>query len=155
MQFPFFLPWFFFPTRILRKSNLWIIKSNDILTQHILPIIQNSSHTTQVPLRRKSSPFFIYVVWKEMELQLCNLKTCPFCLLLGVFDQSRACKTRLSTEVSFWEGRELFLWQWSSWGKMPRPAHPCVKHIAGITWHFCQQVKLLLMSAILALLEEA
>lgn len=38
---------------------------------------------------------------------------------------------------------------------MPRLAHPCVKHIASITWHCCQQVKLLLMSAILALLEEA
>jgi len=38
---------------------------------------------------------------------------------------------------------------------MPRLAHPCVKHIAGITWHCCLKVKLLLMSAILALLEEA
>lgn len=68
-------------------------------------------------------------------------------------DQS--LQTKLSTAVYIWEGRELFLWEWCSSGKMPRLAHPCVKHIAGITWHCCLQVKLLLMSAVLALSEEA
>lgn len=68
---------------------------------------------------------------------------------------NQSLQTKLSTAVYIWEGRELFLWEWSSSGKMPRLAHPCVKHIAGITWHCCLQVKLLLMSAILAVLEEA
>lgn len=68
---------------------------------------------------------------------------------------NQSLQTKLSAAVYVCEGRELFLWEWSSSGKMPRIAHPCVKHIAGITWHCCLQVKLLLMPAILALLEEA
>lgn len=68
---------------------------------------------------------------------------------------NQSLQTRLSTAVCAREGRELFLWEWSSSGKMPRLAHPRVKHIAGITRRCCLQVRLLLVSAILALLEEA
>lgn len=75
---------------------------------------------------------------------------CWACLIKSeLANQALYCGLHLRGE------RELFLWGWSSSGKMPRLAHPCVKHIAGITWHRCLQVKLLLMSAVLVLLEEA
>lgn len=86
-----------------------------------------------------------------LKLQSCN----SILSSAGRVWSNQSLQTKLSSAVYVWEGREFFLWEWSSSGKMPRLAHPCVKHIAGITWHCCLQVKLLLMSAILVLLEEA
>lgn len=86
-----------------------------------------------------------------LKLQSCN----SIFSSAGRVWSNQSLQTKLSAAVYIWEERELFLWEWCSSGKMPRLAHPCVKHIAGITWHCCLQVKLLLMSAVLALLEEA
>jgi len=52
---------------IFVESDLWIIKSNDTLTQRVLPATQNLSLATQAPLSRKSLPFLIYVARKEMD----------------------------------------------------------------------------------------
>lgn len=87
--------------------------------------------------------------WEAAKLQF-HSAFCWACLI-----KSEPANQALSCALCVWEGRELVLWEWSSSGKMQRLAHPCVKHIARITWQCCLPVKPLLMSAVLALLEEA
>lgn len=58
-----------------------------------------------------------------------KLQSCDFILpCAGRVWSDQSLQTKLSTAVYIWERRELFLWEWCSSGKMPRLAHPCVKH---------------------------